>query len=417
MLSLIKIELAFWGVLILGINDIVETEDNALSKNKIKYYSRRLSSEIDDFQILCIYNQEMKTDEKNVYESLFENVDRGTMTNGQVFHEKGQANTFIIWEQAYQENEELFVNLRHAARNELILRIGQNIIGYLLKKYEDYLGYSIKSELRFKEKGFINKLVMNFDNTLKRNTFLGDNAIWEEFCSWFRVHLTEWILEDMETSIGLKEMGKLNRRQLNELFYTYITENFSKDLAFMENFMKIVNEYTQAWIKNVVTSMDINEIPIEAIKELLDIEDEDLLKSNSMSTEKKDISFNLIKQGNLLVMSNAPYQSVREALNKKNFLSNQNAPWPTAELSKGTIKGIVQIVPCNTPEIDITTDYAVIQKAWAQSKELSEYDVDVFDALCSIFLSKAANDQDLVEIYLDDLLVIRGLKPKLSGNG
>src|SRR5699024_12625303 len=49
--------------------------------------------------------------------------------------------------------------------------------------------------------------------------------------------------------------------------------------------------------------------------------------------------------------------------------------------------------------------------------ELSEIDCDVFDALCSLFLSLSEHRNDIVEIKLQDLLMLRGLKAKLSGNG
>src|SRR5690625_7373540 len=48
---------------------------------------------------------------------------------------------------------------------------------------------------------------------------------------------------------------------------------------------------------------------------------------------------------------------------------------------------------------------------------MSELDVDVFDALCSFFISNANHQQDFIEIKLQDLLVIRGIKAKKSGSG
>ena len=378
---------------------------------------RSLSSEINNFQLLCIYNQKIKPVDNDPVESLHNNIIKGKITNIPVAQNNTRFNTFIIWEQSYQENEDIFINLRIAARNNLILRIGENIVAYLIKKYEEHLGAPIKSDSKLRDELFIDQLIKKFDIILKRDTFLRDNIIWEDFCNWFRVHLTDWILEDMETSIGISRMEKLDKKELNELFYKAITESFSEDLEFVEKFTEIINVYTQDWIEKVISSMGISGFTIDEIIELLDVKEEALIVSSSGSLEIKDITFTLIDQGNLLVMSNAPYQSVREALSKNQFISYDYTPWPTVQLSKGTLEGTVQIMPYRLNLGETLIDQTVIQKAWCQAKELSELDVDIFDALCCYFLSKAKHHQDSVEIHLDDLLSIRGLKQKLGGNG
>lgn len=378
---------------------------------------RSLSSEINNFQLLCIYNQKIKPVDNDPVESLHKNIINGKITNIPVAQNNTRFNTFIIWEQSYQENEDIFINLRIAARNNLILRIGENIVVYLIKKYEEHLGAPIKSDSKLRDEFFIDQLIKKFDIILKRDTFLRDNIIWEDFCNWFRVHLTDWILEDMETSIGISRMEKLDKKELNELFYKAITESFSEDLEFVEKFTEIINVYTQDWIEKVISSMGISGFAIDEIIELLDVKEEALIVSSSGSLEIKDITFTLIDQGNLLVMSNAPYQSVREALSKNQFMRYDYTPWPTVQLSKGTLEGTVQIMPYRLNLGETLIDQTVIQKAWCQAKELSELDVDIFDALCCYFLSKAKHHHDSVEIHLDDLLSIRGLKQKLGGNG
>lgn len=394
-----------------------EIDDIVPSTNRNKSLSGNLSSKINSFQVLCIYNQKIKPSDNGSEESLYKNIIQGNITNMPVVQNNFKSNTFIIWEQSYQENEKLFINLRLAARNNLILRIGENIVGYLIKKYEGYLGIPIKTHSKLNDKGFIDHLIQKFDSILKKDTFLNENLIWEDFCNWFRVYLTDWILEDIESSIGFSEMEKLDKSELNELFYNSITESFSEDLAFVEKFTKIINNYTLAWIKKVMSLMGIDEISVEGIMELLDVKEEAQLDKQSGLVVKKDITFTLIDQGNLLVMSNAPYQLVREALSKKKFMSYEHTPWPTVRLSKGSVEGIVQIIPCKYSDKVISIDDTTVQKAWSLTKELSELDVDIFDALCCFFLSKAKHHKDSIEIHLDDLLSIRGLKQKLGGSG
>jgi len=392
-------------------------EKDNIVPSTTKSLSRNLSSEINNFQVLCIYNQKLKPVDNGPVESLHKNIIQGNITNMPVVQNNIKFNTFIIWEQSYQENENIFINLRLVARNDLILRIGENIVAYLIKKYEDYLGAPIKIDSKLRDELFIDQLIKKFDIILKRDTFLRDNIIWEDFCNWFRVHLTDWILEDMETSIGISRMEKLDKKELNELFYKAITESFSEDLEFVEKFTEIINVYTQDWIEKVISSMGISGFTIDEIIELLDVKEEALIVNSSVSLEIKDITFTLIDRGNLLVMSNAPYQSVREALSKKQFMRYDYTPWPTVQLSKGTLEGTVQIMPYRLHMEETLIDQTAIHKAWCQAKEISELDVDIFDALCCYFLSKAKHHQDSVEIHLDDLLSIRGLKQKLGGNG
>ncbi|CAM5702905.1 hypothetical protein LSPH24S_01455 [Lysinibacillus sphaericus] len=59
----------------------------------------------------------------------------------------------------------------------------------------------------------------------------------------------------------------------------------------------------------------------------------------------------------------------------------------------------------------------MIEQAQNLAQSLTDLDVDMFDALCSIFLSKARYVEDIIEIHFNDLLRIRGLKPKLGGEG
>lgn len=394
-----------------GIDDIVP------SINRNKSLSGSLSNKINNFHVLCIYNQKINSIDNDSSESHYKKIIQGTITNMPVVQNNNKCSTFIIWEQSYQENENLFINLRLAARNNLILLIGENIVGCLIKKYEDYLGVPIKNNSKLNDKNFIDHLIQKFDAILKKDTFLNDNIIWDDFCNWFRIYLTDWILEDIEGSIGFSKMEKLNENELNDLFYKSITESFTEDLAFMEKFTKIVNNYTLAWIKKVMSLMGIDGVSIEGIIELLGVKEEALSDKHPALVGKKDITFTLIDQGNLLVMSNAPYQSVREALSKKKFTSYEHTPWPTVQLSKGKVEGIVQIIPCGYSNKGIPNADTTVQKAWSLAEELSELDVDIFDALCCFFLSKAKHHKESIEIQLDDLLSIRGLKQKLGGNG
>lgn len=383
-------------------NNTVETDD-ILSNNSpsINNWSRK----INDFQVLVIYDEEGKHHDQILSKVLNKNNIRGN-TNIPIFQGAIKSDTFIIWQQSYQENKELFFKLRLNARNELIIRIAKVIVAYLLNKYQDYSTTSIHEHPRLKENDFIDKLIEKYDSILKNDSFLADYKVWDDFCNWFKTYLMGRILRDMEKSIGLSKLEKMGETQINDLFHENITNNLSGNSQFMMGFKNTVNSYVNDWITKIFTEMDIEKWPMSKITESLNLRESAIIKT------RRDITVTLLNQGNLLVMSNAVYQSVRESISNNKFQYYNDTPWPTAILDKGSIKGTVQLKPIKTSE-----DSTTIQHLWSQAKDLSELDVDVFDSLCSYYLSKAKHHEDIVEIHLNDLLSMRGLKAKLGGGG
>ncbi|MFB5281758.1 helix-turn-helix domain-containing protein [Peribacillus sp. Hz7] len=374
----------------------------------------RWLSKIKDFSVLCIYEQE-KAAEDNII--LRKKKVRGTLIDIPIFNDRRDARTFVIWDLAYQESEDLFINLRFAARNRMISQIAENIVTHLIIKYEDNQRFSSKRQSILKDKSIMEQAIKQFENVLKKETFLVNNDVWDEFCSWFKIRLTSWVLVEMEKSIGVHRMDELNEKELNELFYKILTTNLEKDTKFLSGFTQIVNDYSRNWMRNIITSMNIEDWSMQKIEMILHLKVDSLQSTSSLLPSRKDFSYSLIDQGNLLVMNNAPYQSVREALYKRRFESCDNSPWPTVQINKGNIEGCVQIKPYTFMMKEQEAEDILVAEAWRQAKEISDLDVDLFDALCSIFLLKARYHEDIVEIQLDDLLSIRGLKPKLGGEG
>lgn len=396
-------------------NNTVETDDIFFSNESTNHLIRNWSSKVNDFQVLVIYDEEEKHHDNGLSNILNKNNIKGSIMNFQIFQDTIESETYIIWQQSYQENKGLFFKLRLNARDQLILRIAKAIVAYLLNKYEEYPETSIKDHPRLNENKYIDQLIQKFDYILKNDTFLAEYEVWDNFCKWFKNYLTDWVLEDMEETIGLSRLEEMAENQINELFHNFITKNLSENSQFMFKFTNIVNSYVQNWITKIISTMDIENTSMDKTAKLLDLKEKDMTISKKIP--RKDITITLLNQGNLVVMSNVVYQSVRESLSNNRFESYDYTRWPTALVSKGSIKGIVQLKPLGIKMNDDAGDQTMIQQSWAQAKELSELDVDVFDALCSFYLSKARHHKDIIEIHLNDLLSIRGLKPKLGGDG
>lgn len=399
------------------LNNIDITTD-VITGDNINYSSGHLVSKINNFHVLCIYDHKGKLDSENMLKALSKDIVKGYKTGVPLFSDRTEAETFIISEQSYQENKELFFKLRIAARNDLTFRIATTVVSHFLQEYGNIIGTSMQHHSKLKDKTLLDTSIQKIESLLRQETFLANHQVWDDFCTWFKSYLTSWIITDMEKTIGFSELEKLDTTKLNTLFYDSLTKQIQSDSAFMVYFRKIVEQHIQDWVKKIIFYLDVESITINEIQTFLELNEYQLPIKESRTSLKNEISFTtLIDDENLLVMSNAVYQSVRESLSNKRFESVDHATWPTAQISKGTIEGTVQLIPYNIDTSDLAIDQILIRKSWFQAYELSELDVDVFDALCSFFLAHSRHRKDIVEIYLDDLLAIRGLKPKLSGSG
>ncbi|MGG3942142.1 helix-turn-helix transcriptional regulator [Peribacillus psychrosaccharolyticus] len=385
--------------------NIVETGQ---PNNSIQYLSNRWSSRINNFLVICINDQNsLLHDYKNIFKKQKR---KGSITGFPIFKDDLNYKSFVIWDEAYKENEELFVKLRLAARNETVSQIAQSIVFYLLKQYEKI---SSKSHPILKEEILIKDSIFRMEQLLKKNTFLAKQTIWEDFYSWFRLQIKEWVLEEIAVSIGFDEMERLEDQELNDLFYQYLSKNLDKSPDFVLKITYIVNGYIQDWIKKIIVELNLETCTIEKIENLLYINHESDQTTELLISTIRDFTFNHTIQDHLLVMNSAPYHSVREAIYIKNFKKITDTPWPSTAIQKGNTEGFIQVIPIRGEK----SDHVMVEEAWNQVQLMSDVDVDVFDALCSFFLSKARNNEEIIEIDLKDLLAIRGLKSKLGGKG
>ncbi|MFJ7470282.1 helix-turn-helix domain-containing protein [Peribacillus frigoritolerans] len=374
----------------------------------LKYLSNRWSSKINNFLVLCIYEQNNQYhDLKNKFKTHKIKGSKGFLT----FKDGLNNKSFVIWEHAYKENEELFAKLRLTARNETLSHIAQHVVFHLLSEYERV---STKSHAILKDKQLMEDSIYQMEKKLKNETFLAEKSVWEEFYSWFRLLVKEWVLEEIALSIGFKEMERLEEQALNKLFYHHLTKHFTENTAFLSKVTDIVNEYIKEWIEKIMIEFNIKNNTIEKIENLLCFK-RDFQTSDLLLSTMRDFAFSFAIEDHLLVMNSAPYQSVREAIYKKKFEIVGKIPWPATPILKGNTEGFIQMIPFGDDQT--TFEQTSVKEAWDRVHSLSDVDVDVFDALCSLFLSKAAHYEETVEIYLNDLLSIRGLKPKLGGFG
>ncbi|HET9792601.1 MAG TPA: helix-turn-helix transcriptional regulator [Candidatus Angelobacter sp.] len=122
----------------------------------------------------------------------------------------------------------------------------------------------------------------------------------------------------------------------------------------------------------------------------------------------------------LTVMSNMIYHGVREALAFNTFKRVEDSPYPTASLNKGTARGHAQLLPATLDHQAIIPPeeaQALVQRMWQQQQELSDLDADALDALSATWLAQARSPDAAATVKIDDLLRMRGLKPKQGSHG
>lgn len=145
---------------------------------------------------------------------------------------------------------------------------------------------------------------------------MAEKSVWEEFYSWFRLLVKEWVLEEIALSKGFKEMERLEEEALNKLFYHHLTKHFTENTPFLSKVTDIVNEYIKEWIEKIMNEFNIENNTIEKIENLLCFK-RDFQTSDLLLSTMRDFAFSFAIKDHLLVMNSPPYQSVREAIYKK----------------------------------------------------------------------------------------------------
>ncbi len=123
----------------------------------------------------------------------------------------------------------------------------------------------------------------------------------------------------------------------------------------------------------------------------------------------------------LAVGSSAAYHALREKLARPGtFQRVEGSPWPTALIDETAARGQAQLRPAaadETPLLPPEDVEAWARQMWRHRDELSPLDADALDALAHRWLQEARHPEAAVTVDVDELLALRGLKPKQGGQG
>lgn len=122
----------------------------------------------------------------------------------------------------------------------------------------------------------------------------------------------------------------------------------------------------------------------------------------------------------LPIPSPGHYFALQEALAKNRFGPVEGARFPRASLERGGVKGHAELRQI-TPEEELLLPPeeagVLARQMWRQREELSDKDADALDAVSACWLQRTNSATDRVPIHVDEILRMRGLKPKRGGSG
>lgn len=166
-----------------------------------------------------------------------------------------------------------------------------------------------------------------------------------------------------------------------------------------------------------------------------DIDDEDLLQSvidslratvryskssgtlNPVRPVSRLFANKLVTQNAFSLPNNNTYQALRKWLALKGFGSDGNSSLPTVRFHEKFVTGLAQLKPTSDSVLPAAEMDRLMRSMWQHRESLSDFDVDVLDALCAMWIQGASHPDAKVAVHIDDVLRLRGTTPKLGGQG
>lgn len=245
--------------------------------------------------------------------------------------------------------------------------------------------------------------------------------IWQSLAEWIWAQLVAWALDTMDQDLGTNAVRALSEEDFNTRLNGYLGDTEQGDV-YRDRYNYLLLTYSPELARFVVESLDLPKASTTRLEQLIGLrplKPSEVLPAKGATTSRNLLA-PLLTEGHFTVMSSAHYHALREALYKNTFQRVEGTPWPTAQLQKGNSLGHAQLRPPAADgqalmPVDEVDKLATLM--WQQREELSDLDADVLDALSALWLHQARSIQDRAVADVNELLAMRGIKPKLSGQG
>ena len=255
----------------------------------------------------------------------------------------------------------------------------------------------------------------------------------ERLETWLWQHVSAWAFDTMEKELGTQAVQALPEEDFDRVFTEYVFDKQDVGVVIAH----LIGIYAQDYARLYLEALDPEGLPLEKLRRFLGLPESADLPSTAdvrsgahalpdagaETAENADPSLlsDLLQNRNLNVFNGPDYHALREALARKDlFREEEGVPWPTAFLDKGGVRGRAQLRPAaveNQPLMSPEEVDAWAKMMWQQREELSDLDADALDALSAIWLAQARSVNDDAIADVDELLAMRGVQPKKSGQG
>ncbi|WP_313235739.1 helix-turn-helix domain-containing protein [Sporosarcina ureae] len=363
-------------------------------------HHQTIANKIDRFQVIIIHDRQPNFFDYN-YLLNFPSENVRKKVDAKRIFPRVKNETFVVRQQNYEENIDLFFKMRVDARREVLAKATEFMIAKFFSTYEGHLAPLLANKPTLKWE-IINKLHDKYDKILRAHDGLNDENSWNVFSTWYRTYLKNYTIKELIEKHGYDTLNALNKKELNELFLEKMSASFASNDSFLNTFTTDVNVYFERMVSEILAKFESEKNSMEQINELIGVSAQFSIHQPIEAT---------VKTNNLVVMSNVVYQFITEAISNQKFVCEPDQ-WPRATIQGTRLAGSLQLLP---NEEDQTASRLNLLHHYACA--LSEVDVDVLDSLCHMYLRQSPQANTRVEIRIDDLLTIRGLKTKLGGTG
>ncbi len=219
-----------------------------------------------------------------------------------------------------------------------------------------------------------------------------------------------WFCKDLESRFDLQSVLELSDSALVEAYHTFLKD---KGGTTTDRLSCLISFCAQNLAKGLAETLEptLRQASLEQLEQLIGLSSPEQLQKCPPPKTIQDY---------LEVMSSSHYHAVRDALARKRFIQTDDSPWPTATLDKGHSRGYAELRPAATDLLSFIPpdeEKLWVDRMWRQREELSDLDADALDALSSIWLSQAKHIEQDAIAGVDEILEMRGIQPKKSGNG
>jgi len=178
-----------------------------------------------------------------------------------------------------------------------------------------------------------------------------------------------------------------------------------------------LSNYCSSWARSILDEVEKLNLNLKALRDLIGFKPDQEKETTGSGTATVEAA---IFDKMLSVPSGKAWNALQEIVATRDFHLGGNSPWPTAQLNKKGARGTAQLRPAAMDEQPFMPPDEVeawSKIMWRHRQQMTALDVDVMDALAAIYLQRTRNPNESAAADVDELLAMRGLKPKKSGSG